>query len=160
MTNARFNHPRAVHMWLAGMGLLVLSACGTTLQPPPTAQSIAGLTPSGAVTLNETVAAGMTGGTGSLTFQGRTYPFRVVGTVIGPGGASRTQAVGKVYRLNRLSDFEGTYSEGTGPAGLATSGKAELWMQNQAGVIMHLTGASEGVVFSLGRDEVVIQLAN
>lgn len=35
-----------------------------------TAQSIAGLTPSGAVTLNETVAAGVTGGTGALTFQG------------------------------------------------------------------------------------------
>lgn len=80
--------------------------------------------------------------------------------MIGPAGASRTQAVGKVYRLNRLSDFEGTYSEGTGQAGLATSGKAELWMRNQAGVIMHLTGASEGVVFSLGRDEVVVQLGN
>lgn len=159
MTNVSFNHPRGVRMWLAGVGFLVLSACGTTLQPP-TAQSIVGLTPSGTVTLTETVAAGVTGGTGSLTFQGRTYPFRVVGTVIGPGGASRTQAVGKVYRLNRLSDFEGAYSEGTGQAGLATSGKAELWMRNQAGVIMHLTGASEGVVFSLGRDEVVVQLAN
>ena len=161
MTSASFNHPHGVRIWLAGVGLLVLSACGsTTLQPPPTAQSIAGLTPSGAVTLTETVAAGMTGGTGSLTFQGRTYPFRVVGTVIGPGGASRTQAVGKVYRLNRLSDFQGTYSEGTGQAGLATSGKTELWMRNQAGVIMHLTGSSEGVVFSLGRDEVVVQLVN
>ena len=159
MTNTRFNQLRGVRTWLAGVGLLGLSACGA-MQPPPTAQSIAGLTPSGAVTLTETVAAGVTGGTGSLTFQGRTYPFRIVGTVIGPGGASRTQAVGKVYRLNRLSDFEGTYSEGTGQAGLATSGKAELWMQNQAGVIMHLTGASEGVVFSLGRDEVVVQLAN
>ena len=159
MTNARFNHPRGARMWLAGVGLLGLSACGT-LQPPPTAQSIAGLTPSGTVTLTETVAAGMTGGTGSLTFQGRTYPFRVVGTVVGPGGASRVQAVGKVYRLNRLSDFEGTYSEGTGQAGLATSGKAELWMRNQAGVIMHLTGTSEGVVLSLGRDEVLVQLAH
>ena len=47
--------------------------------------------------------------------------------MIGPGGASRVQASGKVYRLNRLSDFEGPYSEGTGQAGLATSGKAELW---------------------------------
>ncbi|MDG4596003.1 MAG: DUF1134 domain-containing protein [Candidatus Contendobacter sp.] len=159
MINASFNHPRGVRMWLAGVGLLGLSACGS-LQPPPTEQSIAGLTPSGAVTLTETVAAGMTGGTGALTFQGRSYPFRVVGTVIGPGGASRTQAVGKVYQLNRLSDFEGTYSEGTGQAGLATSGKTELWMRNQAGVIMHLTGASEGVVLSLGRDEVVVQLAN
>ena len=159
MTNASFNHPRGVCLWLAGLGLLGLSACGT-VQPPPTAQSIAGLKPAGTVTMTEVVAAGMTGGTGSLTFQGRTYPFKVVGTVIGPGGASQVRAAGKVYRLNRLSDFEGTYSEGTGQAGLSTSGQAELWMQNQAGVIMHLTGASEGVVFSLGRDEVVVQLAN
>ena len=107
MTNASFNHPRGVRTWLAGVGFLVLSACGTTLQPPPTAQSIAGLTPSGAVTLTELVAAGMTGGTGALTFQGRTYPFKVVGTVIGPGGASQVKASGEVYRLNRLSDFEG-----------------------------------------------------
>jgi hypothetical protein len=27
-------------------------------------------------------------------------------------------------------------------------------------VIMHLTGASEGVVLSLGRDEVLVQLGN
>ncbi len=159
MTNTRFNHRRAMRTWLAGVGLLGLSACGS-LQPPPTAQSIAGLTPAGTVTLTETVAAGMTGGTGALTFQGRTYPFKVVGTVVGPGGASRVQASGEVYRLNRLSDFEGTYSEGTGHAGLATSGKAELWMRNQAGVIMHLTGTSEGVVLSLGRDEVLVQLAH
>jgi hypothetical protein len=159
MTNASFNHPRGVCIWLAGLGLLGLSACGT-VQPPPTAQSIAGLKPAGTVTMTEVVAAGMTGGTGSLTFQGRTYPFKVVGTVIGPGGASQVRAAGEVYRLNRLSDFEGTYSEGTGQAGLATSGKAELWMQNQAGVIMHLTGASEGVVLSLGRNEVLVELAN
>jgi hypothetical protein len=159
MTNTGFNHPHGMCAWLVGVGLLGLSACGT-VESPPTAQSIAGLTPAGTVTLTEVVAAGMTGGTGSLTFQGRTYPFKVVGTVVGPGGASRVQAVGEVYRLNRLSDFEGTYSEGTGQAGLATSGKAELWMRNQAGVIMHLTGTSEGVVLSLGRDEVLVQLGN
>jgi hypothetical protein len=159
MTNARFNQLRGVRAWLAGMALLGLSACGT-VESPPTAQSIAGLTPAGTVTLTETVAAGMTGGTGALTFQGRTYPFRIVGTVVGPGGASQVKAVGEVYRLNRLSDFAGLYSEGTGQAGLATSGKAELWMQNKAGVIMHLTGTSEGVVLSLGRDEVMVNLTN
>ena len=60
MTNTGFNHPRGMRAWLAGVGLLVLSACGT-LQPPPTEQSIAGLTPAGTVTLTEIVAAGMTG---------------------------------------------------------------------------------------------------
>jgi len=38
------------------------------------------------------------------------------------------------------------------------SSKADLWMQDKAGVIMHLTGASEGVVLTLGRDEVFLTL--
>jgi hypothetical protein len=65
-----------------------------------------------------------------------------------------------VYKLNRLSDFEGLYSEGTGKAGLDldTSKRSELWLQNRAGVIMHLSGAREGVVLSLGRSEVEIKL--
>jgi hypothetical protein len=144
---------------LVGISLLGLSACGT-MQAPPTAQSIAGLTPVGTVTMTETVAAGMTGGSGSLTFQGRSYPFVLIGSVVGPGGASQLDAVGEVYKLNNLSDFEGLYSEGTGQAGLDTSTRADLWLQNEAGVIMHLTGTSEGAVLSMGRSEVEIRLTN
>ena len=144
---------------LVAVSLLSLSACGA-MQAPPTAQSIAGLTPVGTVTMTEAGAVGMTGGTGSLTFRGRSYPFVVVGSVVGPGGVSKLDAVGKVYKLNNLSDFEGIYSEGTGQAGLDTSNQADLWLQNEAGVIMHLTGASEGAVLSLGRSEVEIKLTN
>jgi len=157
MINVRLNQGRGARIGLAGAGILYLCACAT-VQPPPTAQSIAGLKPVGTVTLTEDVAAGMTGGTGTLKFERHTHPFTVVGSVVGPGGASQVRATGEVYRLNRLSDFEGLYSEGTGQAGLATSGKAELWMQNKAGVIMHLTGTSEGMVLSLGRDEVMVKL--
>lgn len=84
----------------------------------------------------------------------------LAGSVVGPGGASKLDAVGKVYKLNNLSDFEGLYSEGTGQVGLDTSNQADLWLQNEAGVIMHLTGASEGAVLSLGRSEVEIKLTN
>lgn len=157
MARICFDRLRGLRSGLVAVSLLGLSACGA-VQAPPTAQSIAGLTPVGTVTLTETVAMGMTGGKGSLTFQGRRYPFILVGSIVGPGGASEIDAVGKVYKLNKLSDFEGLYSEGTGPAGLDTSSQADLWLQNEAGVIMHLTGSSEGVVLSLGRSEVEIKL--
>lgn len=154
-----FGRLSGLRLGLIVVSLLGLSACGA-MQAPPTAQSIAGLTPVGTVTMTEDVAVGMTGGRGSLTFQGRTYPFILVGSVIGPGGAANLNAVGKVYKLNNLSDFEGLYSEGTGQAGLDTSNQAELWLQNEAGVIMHLTGTSEGAVLSMGRSEVEIKLSN
>jgi hypothetical protein len=158
MSSVSVNPLREVCPWLAVIGILFLSAC-STIQSPPTAQSVAGLTPVGTVTLTETVAGGATGGTGTLTFQGRSYPFTLVGSVIGLGGASQVHAVGEIYKLNRLADFEGLYAEGTGQTGIATSGKADLWMQNKAGVIMHLKGASEGVVLTLGSNEVLLTLA-
>lgn len=157
MMSICFNRLGGLRSGLVAASFLGLSACGA-MPAPPTAQSIAGLTPVGTVTMTEAVAAGMTGGTGSLTFQGRSYPFILIGSVVGPGGASRLDAVGEVYKLNNLSDFEGLYSEGTGQAGLDTSTRTDLWLRNNMGVIMHLTGTSEGAVLSLGRSEVEIKL--
>ena len=159
MANVCLGRLNGLRSGLVAVSLLGLAACGA-VPAPPTAQSIAGLTPVGTVTLTETVAAGMTGGRGSLTFQGRSYPFTLIGSVVGPGGGAKLDAVGKVYNLNQLSDFEGLYSEGTGKAGVDTSKRADLWLQNKAGVIMHLTGTSEGVVLSLGRSEVEIRLTH
>lgn len=159
MVRICFDRLSRLRSGLVAVSLLGLSACGA-VQAPPTAQSIAGLTPVGTVTLTEAVTVGMTEGSGSLSFQGRSYPFILIGSVVGPGGASKLDAVGKVYNLNKLSDFEGLYSEGTGQAGLETSNQADLWLRNEAGVIMHLTGSSEGAVLSTGRSEVEIKLTN
>jgi len=111
---------------------------GCTGASAPTAQSIAGLTPSGSVTLNETFAAGYGGGRGTLIFNGGTYPFTLVGAVVGPGGAERVTASGEVYKLANLEEFGGRYTQFSGAAGLSRAGAGELWLQNNAGVIMHL----------------------
>jgi hypothetical protein len=43
---------------------------------------------------------------GTLTFNGQTYPFRLLGSVIGPGGgADRITASGEVYKLSNVNDF-------------------------------------------------------
>jgi hypothetical protein len=138
----------------------MLGLAGCSALNVPTEQNIQGLTPSGAVSLTETFVAGAGGGSGTLTFNGRTYPFRLIGSVIGPGGAEQITASGEVYKLSNLSDFEGRYTQGSGSAGLSSSGQGQLWLQNGAGVIMHLYSTTTGVLLSLGKEEIIIRFSS
>jgi len=125
----------------------------------PTAQSVASLSPSGNVTITEDFVTGVGGGSGTLEFQGRTYPFKVVGTVAGPGGGlEKISASGPVYKLASVSDFAGRYTQSTGKAGLSSSGSSDLWLENSAGVIMHLQGTSTGAMLTLGKDEIFVRM--
>jgi hypothetical protein len=111
----------------------------------------------GTVSMTEIIAAGAAGGKGTLTFQGRSYPFKLVGGVTG-GGAANTQAYGDVFNLHNISDFKGLYTQSSGGPGLATSGASDLWLRNSAGVVLHLRGTQEGVTLSLGREEILIEM--
>ena len=64
----------------------VIATAGCSAMNAPTAQSIAGLSPSGNVTITEDFVTGVGGGSGTLEYQGRTCTFKVLGTVVGPGG--------------------------------------------------------------------------
>jgi hypothetical protein len=146
---------------LRGIALAaVLSAAGCSALNVPNAQNIQGLTPSGTVSLTETFVAGYGGGSGTLTFNGQNYPFRLIGSVIGPGGADRITASGEVYKLSNVNDFAGRYTQGSGAPGLSESGHGQLWLQNNAGVIMHLYSTSSGVLLSIGKEEILIQLSS
>jgi hypothetical protein len=147
------------HRLLAAAALLSVAACAD-IAPVPTSQSVAGLTPSGTVRLTETFAVGAGYGSGSLRFQGKTYPFQLVGSIVGGFGAEKIEAAGDVYKLTSIAAFPGVYTQGTGTAGLNTSNRGDLWLENKAGVIMHLTGTQSGGALSLGRDEVYIKMAN
>jgi hypothetical protein len=156
MTEAAFRRtPPSLKMILVAA---VLAMAGCSGMNAPTAQSIAGLSASGSVTLTETFAAGYGGGRGTLTFNGGTYPFTLVGAVVGPGGAERVTAAGEVYKLANLNDFAGRYTQSSGAAGLSRGGAGELWLQNNAGVIMHLYSQTQGVLLSLGKEEIVVRL--
>jgi hypothetical protein len=143
------------------VALLALAGCASSPVPTtlPTAQSVAGLPPSGTVTMTEAFVGGVGAGKGVLTFKGQTYPFKLIGTVIGPGAVSKLDVSGDVYKLDDISQFPGPYAQGNGPVGIQTSGVGDLWLQNKAGVIMHLTGTQTGVALSLGLDEIIIELA-
>src|SRR5499427_2801253 len=137
----------------------MLATAGCSAMNAPTAQSIAGLLPSGSVTVTEDFVAGLGGGSGTLEYQGRTYPFRFFGTVAGPGGGvEKIRASGPVYKLASVSEFPGRYTQSTGNAGFSSSGSSDLWLENSAGVIMHLQGSSSGAMLTLGKDEIFIRM--
>jgi hypothetical protein len=138
---------------------LAMTACSGMMNTP-TAQNVAGLSPSGSVTITEDFVTGLGGGNGTLEFQGRSYPFKMVGTVAGPGGGlEKISASGPVYKLASVSDFPGRYTQSTGKAGLSSSGSSDLWLENSAGVIMHLQGISTGAMLTLGKDEIIVRMA-
>jgi hypothetical protein len=159
MTEAAFD--LTVPSLRVGLAAVVIAMTGCAgMMNTPTAQNIAGLSPSGNVTITEDFVAGMGGGSGTLSFQGQNYPFRFVGTVAGPGGGvEKISASGPVYKLASVGDFGGRYTQSTGKAGFSSSGSSDLWLENNAGVIMHLQGTSTGAMLTLGKDEIIIRMA-
>ena len=51
---------------------------------------------------------GWSWGSGSLNYKGREYPFRISGLKIVDVGGSSYDAIGEVYYMKDLADFEGT----------------------------------------------------
>ena len=104
--------------------VLAMTGCSGMMNPP-TAQSAAGLSPAGNVTITEDFVTGVGGGIGTLEYQGRTHRFKVIGTVAGPGGGiEKVTASGPVYKLASVADFPGRYTQSTGKAGLSSSAAA------------------------------------
>src|SRR3984957_3665032 len=68
---------------------------------------------------------GASGGSGTLTFQGRQYRLSIGG--LGAGlvfGASQTYLSGRVSHISRPSDVEGVYGAAGAGAALGTGGRA------------------------------------
>jgi len=54
--------------------------------------------------------------------------------------------------------FPATYGQARYGFAIGTSSAGDLWMQNEAGVILHLKAKREGLILSLGGDAVVITM--
>jgi hypothetical protein len=83
-------------------------------------------------------------GAGVLTFQGKTYPFRIEEISVGDIGISRAEATGNVYHLTKIEDFSGNYAAASASAAVA-EGSGVATMRNQHGVVIDLTGIDQGV---------------
>ena len=156
---SKLARPRAIAAMFAILSLLPLAGCEIPPSGIPTAASIRGLKPSGAVTMTQAFVVGTGVGSGTLTFRGRTYPFTLIGSLIGPGAISTLQASGEVYKLNDVSEFSGPWIQGTGSLAITTKATGELWLENRNGVVMHLSAAQAGLTFSTGRYELYIRLS-
>jgi hypothetical protein len=115
----------------------------------------------GSVAINITSAGfivGATGGSGSLIFQGVTYPLSIGGISVGAMiGVSETDLVGTAENLESPADISGLYSE-VG-AGLAIAGGERVaQLTNGQGVVLRLSGRQVGFEFSLDLSGMSISL--
>lgn len=116
--------------------------------------------PSGTVKLESTsiaVGVGVSWGDGTLTFEGKEYPFTVKGLSISDLGFSKVHATGEVYDLKKVSDFAGKY--GVAEAGAAVGiGGTGLTMKNQNNVVIILRAVQKGVELTAGLEGLEIKM--
>lgn len=89
---------------------------------------------------------GGSGGYGTLTFRGRSYPLSVGGIDYGlVFGGSKTVLRGRVKNISRASDVAGVY--GAAGAGLALGrGARAIVLANQKGAVLELEGRQVGLM--------------
>ena len=139
----------------------VLALAGCTERVALGPEAIKGQTPDGTIEMHEVQAAYIgsgSGGAGVLVFRGTEYPFDVGGVGVGGIGLSTIEATGEVYNLPGLGQFPGTYGQARYGFAIGTASGGDLWLQNEAGVILHLKAKREGLMLSLGGDAVVIAM--
>jgi len=97
-------------------------------------------------------------GTGTLEFEGMEHDFKIGGLGIGGIGIQKVNAVGVVYNLEKLSDFNGTY--GQARMGLTVGkGKSSIALSNNSNdVYIELKSSNKGVALAAGVDGMVITL--
>ena len=113
--------------------------------------ALAQATPDATLTLSESsvaVGIGFSRGTGTLSYQGKTYPVTVEGLSVGEVGITRATASGKVYNLKNLADFDGNYAAARAGATIARGAEA-IAMRNPNGVVIELTTTTQGANLKL-----------
>ncbi|MEP5568975.1 MAG: hypothetical protein ABJN62_14135 [Halioglobus sp.] len=118
------------------------------------------LEPSGEIELKQYTVAWVGSGTmggGTLTIDGKDYPFRLAGLGIGGYGASSIDASGTVYNLPNLDAFPGTYGNARLGMTGGDSGSGKLWLRNPDGVVIELKSEMRGLALAGGVDGILIQ---
>jgi hypothetical protein len=118
--------------------------------------------PSGKVSIESNsiaLAVGVNWGEGllMLTFQRKGQMFSVDGLTLVDIGIAKATAVGEVYNLTDVSQFEGTYLPSEAGFVLA-GGMGGISMRNKNGVVLHLRAVSEEGLLQLGRSGMTVKL--
>jgi hypothetical protein len=101
---------------------------------------------------------GGSGGGGTLTFHGRSYPLSAGGLDYGlVFGGSKTVLRGRVSNIYRPSDVAGVY--GAAGAGLAVGhGARAIVLTNQKGAVLELSGQQVGLMANVDLSGLAITL--
>ena len=145
----------SINSAFAGITLLLIAGCASMTQAPST-------TPSATVSIREWSAAyygQAVAGKGTLYYNGGSHHFTISGGGLGGSGVQKVSATGKVFNLNNLSSFSGTY-HGVSRGLTLIEGKMHAKLTNQNGVVMYIAGQTEGLASSLGAQAFSVQLTN
>ena len=104
------------------------------------------------------LVVGISGGSGTLTFEGKDYPISIGGLSLGATiGVSKAEFVGDVFNLTAPEDIEGVYSGAQ--AGLAVAGGAKTAvLKNSKGVELKVSGEQMGIELSLDLNGMQVSL--
>ena len=101
---------------------------------------------------------GGTFGTGTLTFQGRTYPLAIGGLSYGfTFGGSQTNLRGRVSNIYRPSDIEGVYGA-AGAGATIIRGPQAIVLANQKGAVLEVSGNQTGLMVNLDLSGMALSL--
>jgi hypothetical protein len=134
---------------------LLIAGCASMTQAPSTP-------PSATVKIQEWSAAyyaSAAAGKGTLYYNGQRHHFTISGGGLGGAGGQKISATGKVYNLNNLSSFSGTY-HGISRGLTLIEGKMHAKLTNGNGVVMYLAGETEGLASSMGAQAFEVNLTN
>ena len=139
----------------ASTTVLLIANCASMTQAPSTP-------PSANVRIREWSAAyygSAAAGKGTLYYNGQRHHFTISGLGVGGAGGQKTSATGKVYNLNKLSDFSGPY-HGISRGLTLIEGKMHAKLTNGNGVVMYLAGQTEGLASSMGAQAFEVNLTD
>jgi hypothetical protein len=129
---------------LCAAGALAAGATATTGTPEMSGASVA-------------AGIGSTWGGGTLTYQGRQYPFTVNGLRIGDAGITDVQEAGTVAHPDQVEDFSGNYT--MLQAGLTVAGGGSVMrMQNQNGGVSTIISTARGLDANVSASGVSVAL--
>lgn len=144
---------------IAALSVCALASCAANPPPPPPTATL-GPT-EGTVTFSGgafAVGIGFQWGNGTLTYQGRQYPFRLNGISVLDIGVSGVTGSGTVRNLRNVADFSGNYVAAT--AGVTVAGGGSVTsLRNQNGVVIDGVTTAQGARLTLAPGGVNITLS-
>jgi len=144
---------------IATLGVCALASCASPPPAPPAATSLGST--EGTVTFTGgaiAIGVGFQWGGGTLTYQGKQYPFSLNGLSVVDVGVTRITGSGSVRNLRNVADFSGNYVSLAAGATVAGGGSVAS-LRNQNGVVIDGVTTTQGVRLTLAPGGVNITLS-